>query len=84
MQVLILTIVLFALAMTGLAIGLIVKGTVLQGSCGGAMDKVNAAFGDHDAAGCGVCSKKTAELCPSDDEFVRIAQLAHPDPLHHR
>ena len=84
MQVLVLTIMLFTLAVAGLALGLLLQGKKLEGSCGGAMDKVNAAYGNHDEIGCGVCQKKEAELCPSDDDLVRLAQIAHPNPHHHR
>lgn len=73
------TLVLFGLCMAGLGVGLMLQGRALQGSCGGVVDK----NGD-DLVSCGVCSKKEAEVCPSDDPLVALAQIGHPNPEHHR
>lgn len=73
-----LTFAVFATAMVGLSIGVIISNRSLQGSCGGAASL--------DLGGdpmCGACGKKEADMCPSDDELVRIAQIAHPNPAHH-
>lgn len=70
-------IVFFGLCMAMMGVGLIFSGRELKGSCGGAADL------DEDLA-CGVCAKKDAEVCPSDDELVRLAQISHPNPRHHR
>lgn len=74
---LLLTLGLFALAMTGLSVGVILSNRVLSGSCGGA-----AKLEGLDGA-CGACGKKQADMCPSDDPLVRLAQVAHPNPAHH-
>lgn len=47
-----LTLFLFLVAIFGMAIGMILKGKMLQGSCGGIAGK----FGD----GCGCCKKRKA------------------------
>jgi hypothetical protein len=71
------TIVFFGMCMAGLGVGLLLKGKELEPSCGGAADI-------DPELGCGVCSRKEQEVCPSDDPLVALAQIAHPDPLHHR
>jgi len=73
------TMAMFALCMAGLGVGLMLQGRELQGSCGGVVDQ----HGD-DLVSCGVCSKKEADVCPSDDPLVALAQIAHPNPEHHR
>lgn len=70
--------VLFGLAMVGLSLGVILSDRELSGSCGG------VAVIDGAEPSCGACGKKEAELCPSDHDLVRIAQLGHPNPAHHR
>lgn len=69
---------LFALAMAGLSLGVIFSGKELSGSCGGVAEIEGA------EASCGACGKKAADVCPTDHELVRIAQLGHPNPAHHR
>lgn len=78
MEVLIATLV-FALAMAGMGIGVIVSNRRLRGSCGGP-DVVTAS---GETLSCGACPKNQAELCPSDDPFVKLAQIAHPNPREH-
>lgn len=73
------TLGIFALCMTGMALGLILSNRALSGSCGGVMN----ADGEE-VVSCGVCSKKEAELCPSDDPLVALAQISHPNPEHRR
>jgi hypothetical protein len=72
----ILSFVFFALAMAGMGIGVLVNGRRLRGSCGG--DEVHGL--DGDALSCGACPRNEAEICPSDDDMVRLAVIAHPDP----
>lgn len=74
---LVLALGLFGCAMGGLSIGVILSDRVLSGSCGG------AARLDEAAGACGACGKKQAEMCPSDDALVQLAQIAHPNPQHH-
>ena len=78
METVAVTFALFALAMAGMSIGVIVSNRSLQGSCGGA-----ATLEANGQASCGACGKKAAEMCPSDDDLVRLAQIAHPNPSHH-
>lgn len=73
----VLTFGLFGLAMTGLSVGVILSNRTLSGSCGGAAKLEGA------EASCGACGKKAAEMCPSDDPLVRLAQVSHPNPAHH-
>jgi hypothetical protein len=75
-----LTMSIFGVAMTGMALGVIVKGQRLRGSCGG--PEVVTSSGDP--LSCGACPKNEAELCPSEDNLIRLSQIGHPDPTHHR
>ncbi len=77
---LLLTMGILGLGMGAMAIGVIVKGQRLRGSCGGP----DVLTTDGDPLSCGACPKAEAELCPSDDNLIRIAQISHPDPTHHR
>jgi len=77
---LLLTIGVFGAAMGGMSIGLILKGRLLRGSCGG--PQVVTSGGDP--LSCGACPKSEAEVCPSDDNLIRLSQIGHPDPAHHR
>ena len=74
-----LTMGLFGLAMAGMSVGVILSNRELTGSCGGA-----ARLEEDGVSACGACGKKAADMCPSDAELVRIAQIAHPNPAHHR
>ena len=65
----------FGLCFAMMSIGVIVSNRRLKGSCGGAAEA---------DLGCGVCARKDNDVCPSDDELVRIAQIGHPDPRFHR
>jgi hypothetical protein len=80
MAALLATIGIFSLSFVAMAIGVIVKNRALQGSCGGS--EIVTAEGE--VVSCGVCARKQATVCPSDDPLVQIAQLGHPDPDHHR
>ncbi len=70
----------FAMAMAGMGVGVILSNRVLRGSCGGP----EVVLANGEALSCGACPRNEQELCPSDDDLVRIAQLGHPDPQHHR
>lgn len=75
----VLTIAFFGIAMTGMAVGVLFSDRRLKGSCGGVQHE-----GPHgESLSCGGCAKAEAELCPSDDHLVSIAQIAHPNPRHH-
>lgn len=67
------TLGLFAICFIGMSIGFIIRGTVLSGSCGGA-SKVTG------EESCGACSKKAADMCPSDDDtgLLEIGQMGNP------
>ena len=67
----------FALCMAGLGLGVLLSNRELSGSCGGVVDSEGEPI-----ASCGACVKKEAEICPSDDAFVALAQIAHPNPKH--
>lgn len=69
----------FGACMGAMAIGVVLSDRALQGSCGGAGEALAEAHGVQ----CGVCSKKDAEICPSDDPLVALAQLGNPNPKHH-
>ena len=79
MELLFFTIAVVALCMVAMGAGMILQNRVLRGSCGGVEDKHG-----NEVVSCGACSKKEASVCPSDDELVRLAQIGHPDPKHHR
>ena len=70
----------FAACMGAMAIGVVVSNRELKGSCGGAGEALHEAHG----ISCGVCVKKDAEVCPSDDPLVALAQISHPNPKHRR
>lgn len=79
MELLFFTMGTVSLCFVGLGAGLILQNRVLRGSCGGIEDRHG-----NEVVSCGACAKKEADVCPTDDELVRIAQLGHPDPKHHR
>lgn len=72
-------VVLFASFFAAMSIGVMLSGRSLRGSCGG--DSVMDANGNP--LSCGACPKKEASVCPSDDPFVRLAQIGNPNPRHH-
>jgi hypothetical protein len=71
--ILLLSFVLFGLAILGMAVGVLVKGRNLAGSCGGKI------IIDEDLEDC-VCVVKEADMCASDEEndLVRLAQIGNP------
>lgn len=79
-MIFLLTLAIFGTAMFAMAIGLVLSGRVLRGSCGG--PEVLDAHGNP--LSCGTCPKKEVDLCPSDDLLIQMAQIGHPDPKHHR
>ena len=70
----------FGACFGAMALGVIVSNRALRGSCGGptVLDP------EGDPLSCGACPKQESEVCPSDDPLVRLAQVTHPDPRHHR
>lgn len=70
---------LFGVCMGAMALGVMMSGRALRGSCGG--PKVLGA--DGEALSCGACPRKESEVCPSDDPLVALAQIAHPNPDRH-
>lgn len=75
MTTVLITFVFFALAVTAMAVGVIVKGQSLAKSCGGSADQV-----ESDLLGDCVCSRKDADICASDEgnELVLLAELGNP------
>jgi len=65
--------VVFALAVTGMAIGVIFSGRKLSGSCGG------VGINGEELGDC-LCARKDAEICTSDpgNELVALAELGYP------
>ena len=78
MQILIVALF-FSACFAAMALGVLVSNRELKGSCGGA--DPNGPLSD--VVSCGACAKKEAEVCPSDDPLVGLAQIAHPNPRHH-
>ncbi|MBL7076289.1 MAG: hypothetical protein ISS31_02355 [Kiritimatiellae bacterium] len=54
-------VVIFGLAIAAMAVGLILRGKVLRGGCGG------HAGPDDEPIGCDACSKKQLNICDEDD-----------------
>ena len=73
MTTLILTITFFGGCFLLLGIGLVIRGAVLKGSCGGAAKLLGE-------ESCGSCAKKERDLCPSDDEtgLLKLSQVGNP------
>jgi uncharacterized protein len=67
------TFIVFGLAITGMAIGVIFSGRKLSGSCGGV--GVNG-----EGLGDCLCARKDADICASDhgNELVALAELGYP------
>jgi len=68
--------IVFVIAVTAMAIGVLVSGRKLAKSCGGLADAVE---GDLLGGAC-VCARKDADICASDDgnEMVLLAELGNP------
>ncbi|MCP4092628.1 MAG: hypothetical protein GY747_04185 [Planctomycetes bacterium] len=68
--------VVFVIALTAMAIGVLLSGRKLAKSCGGLADAVE---GDLLGGDC-VCSRKDADICASDEgnEMVLLAELGNP------
>lgn len=79
MTTVLLTLALFGCFMAAMGVGVMFSGRALRGSCGG--PDVHTAQGD--VLSCGACPKKESDVCPSDDAYVALAQIAHPNPRHH-
>lgn len=74
----ILTLALFGTAMLAMSVGVIFSNRALRGSCGGP----DVVTGGGEVLSCGACPSKQAEVCPSDDPLVALAQIGHPNPKH--
>ncbi|MEN0066996.1 MAG: hypothetical protein AAGA48_33000 [Myxococcota bacterium] len=70
----------FGVAMAGMGVGALFSNRSLRGSCGGP-DIVTA---NGDALSCGACPRNEADVCPTDEPLVALAQIGHPNPRHHR
>lgn len=75
MTTLLLTFVIFGICLLGLAIGVILNGMTLQGSCGGAAKVLG-----KDSCGCG---RRNRDVCPSEDEtgLLHLAELGDPSRI---
>jgi len=74
------TLIVFGLCMAGLGVGVLLSQRGLRGTCGS--DPILNKKGE--AMSCGVCPKKEAEVCPSDDPLIALAQIGNPSrDLHH-
>ena len=75
MTTLLLAFALFALAVTAMAVGVLVKGQRLAKSCGGSAEQV-----EQDLLGDCVCARKEADICASDEgnELVKLAEIGNP------
>jgi hypothetical protein len=70
--------IVFALAVLGMAVGVIFSGRKLSGSCGGV-----TADGKN-LADC-LCARKTKDICASDEgnELVALSELGYPRRKEH-
>ena len=68
------TLLVFVLCMVGLGTGILLSQSGLRGTCGS--DPILNKKGE--ALTCGACPKKEAEVCPTDDPLVALAQIANP------
>jgi len=75
MTTLLLSFTVFAVAVTAMAVGVMLSGRHLKGSCGGAA----AAAGDDSLLGDCVCARKEADICASDEgnDLVLLAELGN-------
>ena len=73
MTTLLFTLVLFGCCFFLMGIGLVIRGAVLKGSCGGAAKLLGE-------ESCGACAKKDADICPSDDDtgLLKLSQMGNP------
>lgn len=64
------------MAIAAMAVGVMLSGRHLKGSCGGAASQL----GEEALLGDCVCARKEADICASDDgnELVMLAELGNP------
>lgn len=74
MTTILVTMAFFALFITAMSIGLIVKGKILQGSCGGVQPLAEKAGFE-----CGLCVKKDNDVCPTENPLVAVATIGNPN-----
>lgn len=75
MATILLTMGLFFVFVTAMSIGLIVKGRILKGSCGGVQPLSDKLEGFE----CGLCVKKDNDVCPTDNPLVAVATIGNPN-----
>jgi hypothetical protein len=73
------TTLVFGLCMLGMSVGVLFSNRRLRGSCGG--DTVLGLEGDE--MSCGACPRNEADVCPTDNKLVELAQIGHPNPERH-
>ncbi len=69
----------FGICLLAMALGVILQGKKLSGSCGGASEALQNKGLDKS---CGFCVKKENDVCPSSEdngELVRLATLGAPN-----
>jgi hypothetical protein len=72
MTTVLLTLAIMGLCLFGLAIGVLLNGMVIQGSCGGA----SSVLGEDSCA----CGRRSRDVCPSEDKsgLVALAEIGNP------
>ncbi|PIE01882.1 MAG: hypothetical protein CSA81_09615 [Acidobacteria bacterium] len=72
------TLIIFGICLLGLAIGVILKGMEIKGSCGGASRVVG-----EDSCACG---RRTKDICPSQDKsgLLELAEIGDPGRIARR
>ena len=72
METIFLAAAVFGLALAAMSVGVVFSGRKLSSSCGGLATKEGELLGDCH------CAKKEADVCASDDELVRLAEIGNP------
>ena len=68
-----LAVAVFAVAVAAMSLGVLLSGRKLSASCGG-----RSGEGAEDLGADCVCARKTADICASDDELVKLAEIGNP------
>lgn len=78
-MVFVISFAMFLFAFAAMGVGVLFARPAIRGTCGG--DEVEH---DGESLSCGACPRKQSDICPSDDELVRLATISHPNPqVHH-